>query len=316
MTVYCVSHKPVAIPESSFYKLIQVGNDESDFAALRDNVGDHIASKNSTFSELTAFYYLWKNRPTDIIGICHYRRFLLPPGLCAIDELAGSKPFADCATEGDGRGNYASGRVADREDLLKLLNSSDESESRFTELLEKHAILLPKRNALPEGDMIYQYTTSHPSSPMFALLQLLAERNHYLGKAAYEYFSRAGYAYWNNLFVTTWSVFDQYCEFLFGVLFELESRLNLPACPYQRRVYAFLSERLLNFWLWFNELSVAELDWCLIEDVQENDQEVHRNDPATQQIYNADWRARISLQQRQEILAGKTDMQPIGMKCA
>ncbi len=290
MSIYCVTHKPVNLPESTDLNLIQVGDSEADIAPLRDNKGDHIAEKNETYSELTALYYIWKNQPTDIVGFCHYRRFLLPPGIQGLNEAAPLKPFVECQTEGDGKGNYASGRMVEHDSLTKLFEGGDDLQSRFGQLLQNHSIVLPVRNELPEGDMIYQYTTSHPASSIFALLQVLSERDHYLGKAAYEYFRSAGHAHWNNLFVTKWPIFDQYCSFLFDILFELESRLNLPVCTYQRRVFAFLSERLLNFWVWFNELSVAEVEWCLIEEQYVNDHEAHHNNPATQQIFNADWR--------------------------
>ncbi len=295
MTIYCVSHKPVPMPQSSSLQLIQVGDAATDFSALRDNKGDHIAEKNGTYSELTAFYYIWKNRPSDIVGFSHYRRFLLPPSLQQIAEVSADRPFLDCQTEGDGRGNYASSRVMERDAMIGLFDHSGDVEEGFSKLLENHAIVLPKRNELPRGDMIYQFATSHPSSSIFALLQLLSERDHYLGKAAYEYFSNAGHAHWNNLFITKWSVFDRYCEFLFDTLFELESRLNLPICSYQRRVFAFLSERLLNFWIWFNELSIAEVDWCVAEEISEHQLETHHSDPAKQQIFNADWRKNKSL---------------------
>ena len=61
---------------------------------------------------------------------------------------------------------------------------------------------------------------------MFALLQLMSEKDHYLGKAAYEYFRSASSAHWDNLFITRWELFSEYCEFLFDLLFELERRLS------------------------------------------------------------------------------------------
>jgi len=294
MTIYCVSHKAIEAPPSDYFQVLQVGSLPASFAAIRDNMGENIAHKNTTFSELTALYYLWKNKKTDIVGITHYRRFLIPPILKNTFRISCEKPNSDAPTEGDGQGNYASGYTIDRQDLYNLLSKeSDESiESSFRSLLETSSIVMPHSNPLPRGDMLYQYTTSHPAYSIFSLLQLLSERDHYLGKAAYEYFSSAGHAHWNNLFITTWDVFDSYCEFLFDILFELEERLILPVCPYQRRVFAFLSERLLNFWIWYNSLTIAECSWCVIN---ETTQEKHNSDPYSQEIYNADWRLRKTL---------------------
>lgn len=44
-----------------------------------DNVGDHISMKNPDYCEMTAFYWIWKNRiqaEKDYVGIYHYRRML------------------------------------------------------------------------------------------------------------------------------------------------------------------------------------------------------------------------------------------------
>ena len=44
-----------------------------------DNVGEQISSRNPDYCEMTAFYWVWKNRMTvvkDYVGICHYRRIL------------------------------------------------------------------------------------------------------------------------------------------------------------------------------------------------------------------------------------------------
>lgn len=44
-----------------------------------DNTGDHISVKNPDYCEMTAFYWIWKNRipkETDYVGVYHYRRML------------------------------------------------------------------------------------------------------------------------------------------------------------------------------------------------------------------------------------------------
>ena len=46
-----------------------------------DNWGVHISNRNPDYCEMTAFYWVWKNRlsalrTSDYVGICHYRRVL------------------------------------------------------------------------------------------------------------------------------------------------------------------------------------------------------------------------------------------------
>lgn len=44
-----------------------------------DNTGEHISEKNSDYCEMTAYYWVWKNRLREVknyVGIYHYRRML------------------------------------------------------------------------------------------------------------------------------------------------------------------------------------------------------------------------------------------------
>ncbi len=49
-----------------------------------------------------------------------------------------------------------------------------------------------------------------------------------------------------NMFITGRKHFDEYSQWLFSVLFELEKRIKLSAYPDQARLFGYLSERLIN----------------------------------------------------------------------
>lgn len=67
------------IRQDDVYMPIQVGKAlhlELDLGFQNDNTGDNISAKNSSYCELTAMYWAWKNlKDTDYIGLCHYRRY-------------------------------------------------------------------------------------------------------------------------------------------------------------------------------------------------------------------------------------------------
>lgn len=44
-------------------------------------------------------------------------------------------------------------------------------------------------------------------------------------------------------------VFNDYCQWLFNILSEVENSITIPTDPYQARVFGFLAERLLNIYV-------------------------------------------------------------------
>ena len=52
------------------------------------------------------------------------------------------------------------------------------------------------------------------------------------------------------MFIIKYKLFDEYCNWLFSILFELEKRLDISEySDYDARVFGFVSERLLDVWL-------------------------------------------------------------------
>lgn len=77
--IYTITHKEFTPPQEPIYIPLHVGRARSeDLGYLGDHTGDSISGKNPYFCELTGMYWLWKNeKEADIIGICHYRRYLI-----------------------------------------------------------------------------------------------------------------------------------------------------------------------------------------------------------------------------------------------
>ena len=77
--IYAMTHKGFDVPEDPMYQPLHVGREgKDDLGYPGDNTGENISHLNCYYSELTGFYWLWKNcKDLDYIGTCHYRRFLL-----------------------------------------------------------------------------------------------------------------------------------------------------------------------------------------------------------------------------------------------
>lgn len=86
--IFISAHKSCVLPSSKLYVPVQVGAAN---AATRlegmvpDDSGDNISILNSSFSELTALYWAWRNTESDYVGACHYRRYFCFDGLNHID---------------------------------------------------------------------------------------------------------------------------------------------------------------------------------------------------------------------------------------
>lgn len=65
--IYTLTHKDFTPPSDKIYVPLSVF----------EKNGKNIADKNCYYSELTGCYFAWKNSDADIVGIAHYRRYLL-----------------------------------------------------------------------------------------------------------------------------------------------------------------------------------------------------------------------------------------------
>lgn len=74
-----MTHKKFEEPKDPLYLPLHVGRACGEELGYQgDDTGDNISALNCYYSELTGFYWIWKNyRETDYVGTCHYRRYLI-----------------------------------------------------------------------------------------------------------------------------------------------------------------------------------------------------------------------------------------------
>lgn len=69
-----------------------------------------------------------------------------------------------------------------------------------------------------------------------------------------------------NMMIASKKIMDNYCEWVFMILFEVEKRVDISGYDeFQFRIFGYLAERLLRVWLMNNPYRVREVEVKMIE---------------------------------------------------
>ena len=225
--IFVTTHKPCnLIPADSSYKMIQAGAaGKEHFLPLTDDMfKDNISKKNSSFCELTAMYHIWKHSNADIKGLCHYRRYFTSHRYMseALSYSLKKYPF-----------------ILKGSQIKKILNNYDL-------IVGEH---------IHKGCSGYDYYASqHILSDLMCTRDVIAEMYpDYL--EAFNSCLNSDSFYLANMIYTSKDIFDSYSKWLFDILFEVEKLVDITnRDTYQKRIFGFLSERLLKVWVQKNNL--------------------------------------------------------------
>lgn len=125
--------------------------------------------------------------------------------------------------------------------------------------LARADIVLPKRRNYFIETTRSQYVHAHHAADLDVTREILAER-HPDCVASFDAAMASVRGHRFNMFVMRRPVFENYCRWLFDVLFELERRLDISSySPYDARVFGFVGERLLDVWLSANGARFVEM---------------------------------------------------------
>ena len=235
VTIYSVYHKNYWIPEDELYEPIQVGFADDivykDKVICRDNTGDNIAEKNKFYCELTAVYWIWKNKRFDYIGIDHYRRHFC---------ISKSKNKKEC--------------------ILK--------ESEVSKYLSNDTVILPKKRHYWIETNYSQYAHAHNEIDLIKTRDIIKEKYpDYIDSYDSVMKKRSGHRF--NMMIMPWTIFDSYCTWLFSILFELEKILDISNYSEKdQRVFGYVSERLLDVYLTKNKINIYEMNYVFMDKEQ------------------------------------------------
>lgn len=230
LKILVATHKEYWMPNDEAYLPLHVGREgKQDLGYVGDNTSDNISVKNANYCELTGLYWAWKNLDCEYIGLCHYRRY------------------------------FANKRVG-KDKKAAILHKAD-----YERLLQKYDVLLPKKRNYYIETVRSQYEHAHNKRDLDEVEKIVQE--------LYPEYSEAFTKVMNktklhilNMFVMRKDKFNEYCQWLFAILFELEKRIDISSYnQYEARVFGFLSERLFNVWLEKQELNVCEVPVVFLE---------------------------------------------------
>ena len=251
--IYMAYHKVTPIYENEFVIPIHAGRSlRTKYGlALRelmigDNTGKNISHLNDRYSELTVLYWMWKNSKADIVGLMHYRRWF---------------KFANVDNAGD--------------DYFKSIGYTREI---IEENLRNYDVLVPYTWGLDRGRNIYEhYLYHHYIEDFYTVLQYIRKRYPEMKNDLNKWLLRNRY-FPCNMFIAKKEVIDEYAKWLFDILFAVDADINYDhsildkgyrASPnkydYQKRAPSFMSERLFDFWLYYNRDKYKTKEIHLIE---------------------------------------------------
>ncbi|MCH4183711.1 MAG: DUF4422 domain-containing protein [Prevotella sp.] len=220
-------HKPDQFISDDVYMPIQVGKAISKYnlGIQGDDTGENISAENPHFCELTGLYWAWKNmKPVDYIGLCHYRRYF------------------NFHHRGSAFSNLS---IVKSENLCKLnLQIPD-----MDQLFESYDVILTKPKVYPYS-LFIDYTSSHVRQDLVTIFSIVNELYPDYIKAMFNVFYENNRLSHYNMMIMKWKDFDDYCNWLFSILFEAKKRINISYySSFQGRIWGYLSERLLSVYV-------------------------------------------------------------------
>lgn len=225
VSVFIATHKKLDICFPDGYVPMQVNcanTGEHWDGYYHDDYGDNISNKNPFYCELSVLYSAWKNCDSPIKGLAHYRRYMSSNTkvefntkvLCDLnrledDVISASEICSLIYNEGN--------------DILLVMPQGPYPKTGRQEL-ERYCYKKDIENLI---EVIKKYFSEY----YYSLEKVLNSKN----------------LYYFNMLIARKDIFDDYCAWLFDVLWRVEERCDLSGYDTQhKRIYGYFAEVLLN----------------------------------------------------------------------
>lgn len=234
--ILVATHKEYRMPTDKCYLPIHVGKkSKKNIGYLGDDSGENISEKNPYYCELTGLYWGVKNLKCDYIGLVHYRRHLAKEEIIPIGS----------------------------QDKFEKILSKEEIEA----LLKDYDIILPKKRNYYIETLYNHYAHTHYAEHLDETRKIIKENfNNYL--ETFDKVMKRKSAHMFNMFIMKKNLADEYCNWLFKILEELEKRIDYTSYDaFQARLFGRISELLLDVWIEKNNLKFKEVPHIHMEKI-------------------------------------------------
>jgi hypothetical protein len=146
----------------------------------------------------------------------------------------------------------------------------DKYSKKIHQLLKKHHFVLAKRD-IYKYNLAVDYSVCHYSEDYRTLKKIVHELYPQYDNSFFYVFECNNKLSHYNIFLTYKSIFNDYCKWLFSILFEAEKRINISLYQdYQKRVFGYFGERLLNVYIYHNKFIVKHKPLLFISNTEKN----------------------------------------------
>ena len=237
--IYVAYHSDFDFISKTGYIPIHVGSKMSSkfLPILRDDSKeDNISELNSSFCELTATYWAWKNCKSEYIGLNHYRRFFSNERYSSCEVIKTSLKYFVA--------KLFDVKINDRSNFIDITFDAGMilSEKSILNLMENEKLVIPARYYL--GRTVKEHFKLDGSCVQI-LENIISEKCNKDFQNSFKKSLTRNYLFPCNIILTNRKEFHEYCELIFPILKEHKFYYTNESIEYNR-IAGYMGELITN----------------------------------------------------------------------